>query len=167
LNVAEALCLIRDDGPPRADVTPLYANAMAFRATVDALLERTASLNWNVVAAVDSLGFVLGGAIAGRRGCGLVAVRKEGKLPHATLREPFEHYAGGVDALEVREDLFFERDRVLIVDEWIETGATVAAATHLVERCGAVVAGIATLHCDLPPDHAIFKGNPVIALNLT
>jgi adenine phosphoribosyltransferase len=165
LNVADALGLIRDEGPPRADVTPLYADAKAFRATVDALLERTLSLDWNVVAAVDSLGFVLGGAIAVQRGCGLVAIRKEGKLPHATLREPFQHYGGGADALEVREDLFFERDRVLIVDEWIETGATVAATAHLVERCGAVVAGIATLHCDLPVDHGIFNGRPVIALN--
>jgi adenine phosphoribosyltransferase len=120
-----------------------------------------------VVAAVDALGFVLGGAIAGRRACGLVAVRKQGKLPNAALREPFEHYAGGTDALEVREGLFLERDRVLIVDEWIETGATVTATAQLVERCGAVVAGIATLHCDLPPDHAIFNGRPVIALNHT
>jgi adenine phosphoribosyltransferase len=167
LNVADALRLIRDEGPPRADVTPLYANADALCVTVDALLERTSPLDWNLVVAIDALGFVLGGAIAARCGCGIVAVRKEGKLPSATLRVPFEHYSGGTDALEVREGLLSERDRVLIVDEWIETAATVMAAAHLVQRGGAVVVGIATLHSDLPLDDAVFNGTPVIALNHT
>jgi adenine/guanine phosphoribosyltransferase-like PRPP-binding protein len=81
------------------------------------------------------------------------------------LRETFQHYTGAADALEVREGLLSELDRVLIVDEWIETGATVMAAAHLVERSGAVAVGIAALHCDLALDDGVFNGRPVIALN--
>ncbi|MEO8456885.1 MAG: purine phosphoribosyltransferase family protein [Chloroflexota bacterium] len=165
MNVAEALRLIRDEGPPRADVTPLYANPEAFVAVVDAIVERTAALNYNAVAAIDALGFVLGGAIAAQTKRGIIAVRKQGKLPRATLSESFPRYDGGTDTLEIAKDALTANDRVLLVDEWIETGATITAAMRLIERCGARVAGVATLHCDLPLDHPLFNGTPVIALN--
>lgn len=163
--MTDYLRLIDDrTGGPRSDVTPLFANAEAFRAVVDALLERTAPLNWNIVAGIDALGFALAGALAARKGCGLVAIRKQGKLPVQALRESYAHYTGGTEALELRDGLLTADDRVLIVDEWIETGATVNAAARLIERSRAQVAGIATLHCDLTPQHPVFNGTPVVAL---
>ncbi len=115
-----------DDHTPgrRSDVTPLFANADAFRGAVDDLLAKTTALNWNIVAGVDALGFVLGGALAARRGCGLVAIRKQAKLPVQALREKHVHYSGGTESLELRDGVLKSTDRVLIVDEWIETGAT-------------------------------------------
>jgi len=164
-DLPDYLRLIDDaTGGPRSDVTPLFANAEAFRTVVDALLERTAPLNWNIVAGIDALGFVLGAALAARKGCGLVAIRKEGKLPVQTLRESYAHYTGGAQVLELREALLTTSDRVLIVDEWIETGATVAAAVRLIGRSSARVVGIATLHSDLTTQHPAFNGIRVVAL---
>jgi adenine phosphoribosyltransferase len=156
-----------DDHTPgrRSDVTPLFANADAFRSAVDDLLEKTAALNWNIVAGVDALGFVIGGALAARRACGLVAIRKQAKLPVQALQEVYAHYSGGTEALELRDGLVKSTDRVLIVDEWIETGATVQAAVRLIERTGGCVVGIATIHCDLHPDRDPLLGRvPVVAL---
>jgi len=163
--VTDYLQLIDDrTGGPRSDTTPLFANAVAFRAVVDALLRQTARLNWNIVAGIDALGFALGAALAARRGCGLVAIRKQGKLPVQGLSESYAHYMGGTEALELRDGLLGAHDRVLIVDEWIETGGTVNAAARLIEGSGAQVAGIAAVHCDLPLQHPVFNRTAVIAL---
>jgi adenine phosphoribosyltransferase len=132
---------------------------------VDAIIRATEHLDWNIVAAIDALGFALGAAVAARTGRGLVVIRKAGKLPRASLSESYAHYTGGLAALELPDRVLSRDHSVLIIDEWIETGATAAGAIRLVKRTGANIAGIATLHCDLAPDHAVFEGTPVIALN--
>jgi adenine phosphoribosyltransferase len=110
--------------------------AAPFRGEVDA------------VAAIDALGFVLGTAVALELGVGVVAVRKGGKLPVSALREEFVDYSGEAKALELRPDLLKQGQRVLIVDEWVETGTQVRAAAALIERAGSVVAGFATINID-------------------
>jgi adenine phosphoribosyltransferase len=132
----------------RDDVSPLFADGAAFAAAVEDLGARCDSLSYNAVAGIDALGFALGAALASRVGCGLILVRKVGKLPVPTLTESFTDYSGTVKVLELRADLVLSDARLLVVDEWIETGAQVTGAIKLMERAGGLVAGIACLHAD-------------------
>jgi adenine phosphoribosyltransferase len=77
-----------------------------------------------------------------------VPIRKGGKLLVSADRERFVDYSGAEKALELRRGALDARHRVLLVDDWIETGAQIAAAIRLIERQGASVVGIATIHMD-------------------
>ena len=144
----EYIARIDTSGHGRYDVTPIFADARAFAALIDDLLAFAQPLSFEVVAGIDALGFILGSALAIRAGTGFVPIRKEGKLPVLTESEAFVDYTGTQKALELRPDAVVPRQRVLLVDEWIETGAQVSAAIRLIERHGGVIAGIATIHID-------------------
>jgi len=135
----------------RCDVTPLFANPAAFDALVEDLVGSLRELTPTSVAGIDALGFILGTALARRLGVGLVAIRKGGKLPVPTLSERFVDYSGSTKSLEIRPDAVRAGDLVLLADEWIETGAQVAAAIRLIERSGGRVCAIATIHVDDSP----------------
>ena len=141
----------RNTPGPRYDVTPLFADWEAFSQLVEDLVEPFLESGIDVVVAIDALGFILGTAIAERLGVGLVPARKGGKLPVETIRETFVDYSGEPKALELRTDALKPGAAVLIVDEWIETGAQVSAAIALVERAGARVSGIAAISIDTCP----------------
>jgi adenine phosphoribosyltransferase len=132
----------------RNDVTPLFADREAFRQLADDLAEPFQETGIGAVVAIDALGFILGTAIAERLDVGVVVVRKGGKLPVPTKRERFVDYSGKPKELEIRPDVLRPGMRVLIVDEWVETGAQVRAAIELSERLGAEVLGIATICMD-------------------
>ncbi len=125
------------------DITPLLADGPAFARAVramDALLPGDV----DVVAGVESRGFVLGAALALHRGCGFVPVRKGGKLPGDTLAVGYELEYGSA-VLEVHADAFVRGQRVAVVDDVLATGGTAAAACELVERAGGEVATFAVL----------------------
>ena len=146
------LSLIDTNTPgPRYDVTPLFADREAFSQLADDLAEPFIGSDIDVVVAIDALGFILGTAIAERLGVGLIPARKGGKLPVETVRETFVDYTGEQKALELRTGALEPGTAVLIVDEWIETGAQVSAAIALVERGGARVAGVAAISIDSCP----------------
>src|SRR4051812_21094160 len=132
----------------RCDVTPLFADGEAFAALVDHLLDQMNGVAFDRVAAIDALGFILGTAIAVRAGKGVIAIRKGGKLPVVCERREFLDYTKQIKSLELRSDMVRPGERVLIVDEWIETGAQVQAAIALAEHCGAIVAGVVTINID-------------------
>lgn len=142
---------------PRYDVTPLFANAAAFRALAEDLARPFAAAGVDAVAGIDALGFILGTAVAWRLGTGLVAIRKAGKLPVPVLRQDFVDYTGQAKALELRPDVIRAGGRYLIVDEWIETGAQVEAAAALLERAGGQVAGLAAINMDDSPRAAALR----------
>ena len=144
----EYIARIDTSGRGRYDVTPLFADARAFAALVDDLLAFAQPLSFEIVAGIDALGFILGSALAIRARTGFIPIRKEGKLPVLTESEAFVDYTGTQKALELRPDAVLPGQRVLVVDEWIETGAQVSAAIRLIERLGGVIAGIATIHID-------------------
>jgi adenine phosphoribosyltransferase len=139
---------IDTSGRGRYDVTPLFADARAFAALVDGLLALAQPLGFEIVAGIDALGSILGSALALRAGRGFIPIRKEGKLPVAVDHAGFVDYTGTPKALELRYDAVLPGQRVLIVDEWIETGAQVSAAICLIERRGGIIAGVATIHID-------------------
>ena len=138
----------RDTTGDRCDVTPLFADPVAFSRLLDDLTGQFAGVGYDLVAAVDALGFILGTGVALRTGKGLVVVRKGGKLPVRADAAEFVDYTGQRKSLELRPDAVAAGTRVLLVDEWVETGAQVRAAISLIEGRGGVVVGVASINID-------------------
>ena len=104
----------------------------------------TAPDSFDVVAGVEARGFVVAAAIAYATGTGVVPVRKAGKLPRTAYAASYALEYGEA-TLEVHEDAFAGRQRVLVVDDVLATGGTAGAALELVERAGGTVAGFTVL----------------------
>jgi adenine phosphoribosyltransferase len=132
----------------RYDVTPLFGNYQAFSALLDDMLKLCQEIEYDSVAAIDALGFILGAAIAVRSKRPLVPIRKGGKLPVEAHKASFIDYTGKEKSLEIRLDALDPSNRVLLVDEWIETAAQVKAAISLIERQGAQVTGVLSICVD-------------------
>ena len=133
---------------PRYDVTPLFSDYQAFSALVDDLVGMCATVAFDCVAGIDALGFILGTAIAMRTERGFVPLRKGGKLPVQSDTAYCVDYSGQEKSLEIRRDVLQPGSRVLLVDEWVETGAQVRAAIELLERQEAIISAIATINVD-------------------
>jgi len=124
------------------DITPLLADAAAFRASVKHLTEHCRGKNLNAVAAAEARGFVFAAPLALELGVGFVPIRKPGKLPFDTHAFHYE-LEYGTDSLEMHIDSLQPGHRVLLVDDLLATGGTMQACIRLVERTGAFVAGCA------------------------
>lgn len=133
----------------RCDVTPLFEDGLAFAALTANLEHRLASVPFDVVAGIDALGFILGAALAVRAGTGFLPIRKVGKLPVPADHATFVDYSAQTKGLELRRGALTAGRRVLLVDEWIETGTQVRAAICLIERQEATVVAIAAIHIDV------------------
>ncbi len=116
------------------DLTPVLADAAGFAAVVEALSE---GFDVDVVAGVDARGFLLGGAVAHRLGVGVVAVRKSGKLPPPVLACSYEMEYGSATLEIPAGALDLDGRRVLIVDDVLATGGTIAATAGLLAQAGA------------------------------
>ena len=127
------------------DPTSIYINGDAFTQLLDDLTADLEGVNCDVVAGLDAMGFVLGAALATRIGVGFLPIRKAGKLCVDTDSVSFTNYSGRTQDMEMRTPAFAAGTRVLLVDQWIETGGTMDGAIRLVERQGGIVAGIATI----------------------
>jgi adenine phosphoribosyltransferase len=130
------------------DVTTLMRDAKGFRSAVEALAEPFAAHKVDAVAGIEARGFIFGGAVAMKLGCGFVPIRKKGKLPWTTIGQQYT-LEYGVDTIEVHLDAVKPGERVLIVDDLIATGGTAEAAVKLITRVGGIVAG-ASFVVDLP-----------------
>lgn len=126
------------------DITPLLANPAAFAAAVDALCDGFTDTAVEYVAAVEARGFIFGAAVAKKLGVGFVPIRKKGKLPFKTESITYD-LEYGTDTLEVHSDAVRPNAKVLMVDDLLATGGTMAAACKLIEKIGGQVAGIAFL----------------------
>ena len=129
------------------DITTLLLDAGGFAAAVD---RSAGSVRTPVdlVAAIEARGFLFGAALAVKLGCGLLLIRKDGKLPGQTIAEDYALEYGS-DRLAVHVDACTPGARVLIVDDLLATGGTALAAARLVRRAGGEVAG-ARFVIDLP-----------------
>ncbi|MCD4706875.1 MAG: adenine phosphoribosyltransferase [Candidatus Sabulitectum sp.] len=141
----------------RCDVTPLFADADSFREMVSDLAEPFLNSGIDFVACIDALGFIIGAAVTQHLGAGLIPIRKGGKLPVETDSVEFTDYSGKVKHLEIRKDILPQKARVLLIDEWIETGAQIKAAAALIESQGSIVSGIATINIDLNEKTSILR----------
>jgi adenine phosphoribosyltransferase len=136
--------LIRDvpDFPKKGivfkDITPLLKDPKGFQAVIQHLVDRYQKQKLNAVVAMESRGFILGGALAAQLGVSFIPVRKPGKLPWKTIQETYE-LEYGKDTLEIHEDSIGNGDKVLVLDDVLATGGTAAATIRLVERAGGEV----------------------------
>ena len=132
------------------DITPLLADPAALVAATEALCSDFMDAGIECVAAVEARGFIFGASIAERLGVGLVPIRKKGKLPFKTESITYD-LEYGTDTLEVHVDAVRNGEKVLMVDDLLATGGTMAAACKLIEKVGGVVAGVTFLIelCDL------------------
>lgn len=127
------------------DPTSIYINQRAFQDLLTDLLTDLDGMEFDVVGGLDAMGFVLGAALAARRHVGFLPIRKAGKLCVATDRVSFTNYSGRTQDMEMRLPAFAPGTRVLLVDQWIETGGTMEAAVDLVERQDGIVAGLVSI----------------------
>ena len=130
------------------DVTTLLGNAQGFKAAIEQMAAPYASARVQAVAGIEARGFILGGAVADRLGCGFVPLRKKGKLPWKTIGQEYT-LEYGVDIIEMHEDAVARGERILIVDDLIATGGTAEAAVKLIRRSGGDIVGAAFI-IDLP-----------------
>lgn len=126
------------------DITPLLASPTAFLQAVDEMAEPFIDSRVDIVVGIESRGFLLAGSIAERIGSGVGLVRKPGKLPRDTVSVTYD-LEYGTDTLEIHADAFSGGDRVLIVDDVLATGGTLAASKELVEKAGGSVLGATIL----------------------
>ncbi len=124
------------------DVTPLLGNGPAFRACVRQLCERLAPSRPQIIAGIESRGFMFGAPVAAELGLGFVPIRKPGKLPWTTCKEQYD-LEYGTDAIEVHADAVKPGARLALVDDLLATGGTAGAAIKLLRSLGAEVVAAA------------------------
>lgn len=122
------------------DITPLLKDPGGFRATIENLEAEAKKIRPDAILGIESRGFVFGGALAMRLGCGFIPARKPGKLPYQTDRESYS-LEYGTNSLEIHKDAVGPGQRILIVDDLLATGGTAAACARLVARQKGIVAG--------------------------
>ena len=115
------------------DVTTLYKNAECMKIMLDELEALYKDKGITKIVGIESRGFVMASALAGRLGCGVVLARKPGKLPATVIKESFSKEYG-VDTIEMHIDSIEENDVVLIHDDLLATGGTAMAAYKLVQH---------------------------------
>ena len=126
------------------DITPLLADPKAFQATIDLFVERFRDARVEAVVGIEARGYMLGAPVAYALGAGFVPVRKPGKLPGEKFSEQYA-LEYGTNTLEIHADAVGHGHRVLVVDDLLATGGTIAATLRLLKKLGANVVGTAVL----------------------
>ena len=120
------------------DITTLLKDSHGFNHVIELLVERYKNTDIDVVAGIESRGFITGSVLAHRLGKGFVPIRKPGKLPAETVSEEYE-LEYGKDKIEVHKDAIPEGTKVLLVDDLVATAGTMLAAANLVKKLGGIV----------------------------
>ena len=126
------------------DITTLLSDGKNFHRMIDLIAHRYLDKKIDKIVGVEARGFILGAALAYKLGVGIALVRKPGKLPYKTIKQSYD-LEYGTDTLEIHEDAFVPGERVLIADDLLATGGTVAAVVKLVETLQAEVVECAFL----------------------
>lgn len=134
-------------GKTASDITPLLADSGAFKLLIDTLVNKFVDLGVDKVVCIEARGFLLGGPIAYKLGAGLVPVRKAG-LQNDVYEESFIDYSGKTKTLSIHKDSIIPGEKVIIIDDWIETGSGMKATINLAKKCGGKIVGIGVLMDD-------------------
>ncbi len=143
-KIARAIRTVPDfpkEGIQFKDITPLLAEAELFAETIECFRETISDKSIQVVAGIESRGFIFGAALALQLGVGFIPIRKPGKLPYKTFRQEYA-LEYGTDALEIHQDAVENGQKVLLIDDLLATGGTALAAAKLIEQCGGEVVAI-------------------------
>jgi adenine phosphoribosyltransferase len=147
VNIADHIRTIPDFPKPGIefyDISTLLAHPQAWAWAIEELARVTADWRPDVIAGIESRGFLLSAPLSLKLGIGFVMIRKQGKLPGEVVSYTYD-LEYGTDTVELQHDAVKPGQRVLIVDDLIATGGTLAAACALMRKIGAEVAGIACL----------------------
>lgn len=147
MNFKEHIRVIEDfpqSGIRFKDITTLLKDGEAYRASIDALAEQVQALNIDVIAGPEARGFVVGAPLAYTLGVGFIPIRKSGKLPGEAIEASYE-LEYGKDKLAMHKDAISPGQRVLIADDLLATGGTIATCLDLVQQLGGEVVGAAFL----------------------
>lgn len=150
ITITKLRDLIRDvpdfpkPGVVYKDITPLLQHPAGLSLAVEYLTQPFRHIRVDIVAGAESRGFIFGTAVARNISAGFVPLRKPGKLPHSTRAAHFD-LEYGTDSLEIHEDAITPGSRVLLVDDLLATGGTMAACCELVESLGGEIVGLAVL----------------------
>ena len=117
------------------DITTVLKDSVGFRITIDQLVHRYKDVKIDLIAGIESRGFIIGAPLAYALGVGFVPVRKKGKLPAETIGQDYK-LEYGTDRIEIHIDAIAKGSRVLLVDDLIATGGTAEAAVILIEKMG-------------------------------
>ncbi len=126
------------------DITTLFQDPDGFDMALNAMEKYIRTKSPNKLVAIEARGFVFGAALADRLQLGLIPCRKAGKLPYRTVTEEYD-LEYGTDKIQIHADAITSGDRVVLVDDLIATGGTLAAAGRLVEKLGGEVVGISSV----------------------
>lgn len=146
MNMDALKAMIKDvpDFPKKGiifkDITPLLADPKGFDAVIEGLIAPFKGKGVEIVAGVESRGFLLAPAMAARLGAGIVPLRKKGKLPREVKAASYA-LEYGTDSIEAHADAFSKHSKVLLVDDVLATGGTAAAAISLIEALGGKLVG--------------------------
>ena len=117
------------------DITTLTRDHHGFKLSIDLMMEKLSNVDVDLILGIESRGFIFGAALADRLGVGLDLIRKKGKLPAVTASATYD-LEYGTDTLEIHKDSFKEGSNIVIVDDLLATGGTMAASINLVEKLG-------------------------------
>jgi len=126
------------------DITPLLQDADAFNETILALSEPYKSSQIDYVVGIESRGFIFGAPLAQHLGVGFIPIRKPGKLPSETISATYE-LEYGTDEVQIHKDAIKPGQSVVVVDDLLATGGTMAAACELIDRLKGNICGISFL----------------------
>jgi adenine phosphoribosyltransferase len=126
------------------DITPLLANPQAFSSVINRFTDRYTARGIDAVVGIESRGFIFGAPLALQLGAAFVPIRKPGKLPHQTLGVDYS-LEYGTNRLEIHRDAVQPGAQVVVIDDLLATGGTVAAACDLLTQLGAQVVETAFL----------------------
>ena len=124
------------------DITPLLGDAKAFASSIEQLAKSLDGVACDMLAGIESRGFLFGTALAQTMGVGFIPIRKPGNLPYTVVRQEYS-LEYGTDTIEVHSDAVAQGQSVLVVDDLIATGGTAAATCDLIEKLGAKVCALA------------------------
>lgn len=114
------------------DITPLLANGDTLKKTIDTLKDRYAGKQIDTVVGIEARGFIFASALAYALGAGTVLVRKPGKLPYKTYKQAYSLEYGN-DAVEIHQDAFESGQKIVLIDDVLATGGTIAATANLIQ----------------------------------
>lgn len=126
------------------DITTLLKDGKIFNQAIDEIARHFKTQNIDLIACIDARGFLIGAALAYKIGCGVVPIRKKGKLPWKVLQKKYD-LEYGQDVLEIHQDAVEPGQRVLIVDDVLATGGTAAAVVSLIREMKGTIEGAAFL----------------------
>ena len=126
------------------DISTLLQHAEAWRTTIDQMAEAVAAHEPERLIGIEARGFLVAAPLAMRLGCGFTMVRKQNKLPGETIQHTYD-LEYGTDTVEIQADAIMPDQRVVVVDDLLATGGTMAAAISLLRKVGADVRAAACI----------------------